>query len=174
LRLLNCRGTFPCRRSSFPPNPKVAPMKPLLLLAAIFIAGCTSQQRDQLTQQQKDQIISEVKTVCDTLWAKWTRLDGEATIQYFWFHAFTQMTLDGAGSTAAIKLAPARVEFYALAKDAVIYAWFGKSEFAMKSGDKITYDPYAVTFVFKKVGGQWKIICIHESATIKTQKAGKK
>lgn len=167
-------------------------MKRNIIVAALllFIVGCTPQQSDQLTQQQKDQIKSEVKAVCDSLWAKWTRLDGEATIQYFRdspefvafnadgsrseFQAFKQMTLDGASSAAAFKLAPARIDFYVLAKDAVIYSWFGKSEFAMKSGDKITYDPDAGTFVFKKVGGQWKIIYIHESATITTQKAGKK
>lgn len=156
----------------------------------LFIIGCTSQQSDQLTQQHKNQIIREVKTVCDTLWAKWSSLDGEATIQYLWdspefvafsadgsrseFQAFKKMTLAGASSSASLKLAPSHVDFYVLSKDAVMYAWFGKSEFTLKSGDKIMFDPDALTFVFKKVGGQWKIIYIHESATITTQKAGKK
>jgi hypothetical protein len=167
-------------------------MKANIFVAALllFIIGCTPQQSDQLTQQQKDQIKQEVKVVCDSLWAKWLRLEGESTIQYLWdspefvafnpdgsrsdFQAFKKLLLDLSSSAAAFKLAPAREDFYVLAKDAVVYAWFGKSEIVMKSGDKATYDPDAETFVFSKVAGQWKIVYVQESATIATQKAGKK
>ncbi len=167
-------------------------MKANIFVAALllFIIGCTPQQSDQLTQQQKDQIKQEVKAVCDSLWAKWTRLDGEASVQYVSdspefvafnpdgsrmdVQAFKKMLLDLAGSLTAIKIAPARQDYNVLTKDVVVYAWFGKSEVVTKSGDRVTYDPDALTFVLNKVTGQWKVIWSHESATIVTEKAGKK
>jgi len=43
-------------------------MKVNIFVAALppFPIGCTSQQSDQLTQQQKDQIMDEVKAAADS------------------------------------------------------------------------------------------------------------
>ena len=156
----------------------------------LFSFGCTSRQTEPLTQQQKDQIKHEVKTICDSIWAKWDRMDGNGVLQYLWdTPEFVAFNLDGsrsdieaikkgivdlASSATAIKLFPSREDFYVLSKDAVVYAWFGKTEISMKTGDKITYDPEAETYVFNKVAGQWQIVYIQQSATVFTQKAGKK
>jgi hypothetical protein len=156
----------------------------------LFIVGCTPQPTDQLTQQQKDQTKQEVKAICDSVWAQWGRMDAAATVQYLWdspefvafnsdgsrsdFQSIKKMILEMPINTTALKLFPSREDFYVLAKDVVVYAWFGKSQFDMKSGDKMTYDPDAETFIFNKVGGKWKIVYVQESATIVTQKAGKK
>jgi hypothetical protein len=167
-------------------------MKANIVFTAVLLLliGCTPQQSDQLTMQQKDQIKHEVKVVCDSIWANVVRLEAEATMQYIVdspefvsynpdgsrsdFQAYKKAWLDFVSSAPSIKLTPAREDFYVLAKDAVVYAWFGKSEISLKSGDKMTYDPDAETFVFNKVGDKWKIVYSHESATIVTQKAGKK
>ncbi len=156
----------------------------------LFFIGCTPQQSDQLTQQQKDQIKAEVKASCDSMWVKWERLDAVATMGYVSdspdfvaynpdgsrvdFEGFKKMVMGMVGTLAAVKLAPLREDVYVLAKDAAVYAWFGKSEIVMNSGEKITYEPDAETFVLNKVAGHWKIVYAHESATIVTQKVGKK
>ena len=167
-------------------------MKANIFVAALllFFIGCAPQPSDQLTQQQKDQIKSEVKAACDSMWAKWERLDAAATMEYVAdspdfvaynpdgtrvdFQGFKKMIMDMVGTLAVVKLAPLRKDVYVLAKDAAVYSWFGKSEIVMKSGEKTTYDPDAETFVLNKVAGQWKITYVQESATIVTQKAGKK
>ena len=165
-------------------------MKRILLLVAIFIAGCTPQQSEQLTQQQKDQIKSEVKVVVDSILAKLERLDLNGALPYLWdspefvsynadgsrsdFQANKKSDIDAFVNMAAFKNTTAREEFRVEAKDLVIYSWAGKGEMFMKSGDKITEDPEATTWVFKKVDGQWKIIYSHDSGTTTTQKAGKK
>jgi hypothetical protein len=169
-----------------------APMRYTLLFAMLlaFFFGCTPQQSDQLTQQQKDQIKSEVKPVVDSILAKAERLDLNGTLPYFWdspefvsynadgsrwdFQAFTKSSTDAFVNMAALKNTTAREEFRVEAKDLVIYSWAGKGEMFMKSGDKITEDPEATTWVFKKVDGQWKIIYCHDSGTTTMQKAGKK
>lgn len=162
-----------------------------LVLLVFFCFGCAPKQpTDQLTQQQKDQIKNEVKSVCDSVWAEWERLDGAASLQYVSdspdfvayypdggrvdYPAFKKLIMDMVPTLAQVKFAPAREDVYVLSKNAAVYAWFGKSEIVLKSGEKTTYDPDAETFVLQKTAGQWKITYVHESATVVTQKPGKK
>ncbi len=49
---------------------------------------------------------------------------------------------------------------------------FANNETTMK-GDRITNDPHAYTLIFKKVGGQWKIIYSHDSGFPVVQKVDK-
>jgi len=165
-------------------------MKQLLLLAAIVIAGCTPQQSDQLTQQQKDQIKNEVKVISDSMIAKDERLDIDGVLQYCWdspdfvafnpdgsrsdYRAMKKGLADLFSSSASLKILTTREDFIVVTKDIVIDAWIGKSEAVLKSGDKMVFDPDGVTQVFQRIAGQWKVIYSHESATIVTQKAGKK
>jgi hypothetical protein len=165
-------------------------MKRLLLLAAIFIAGCTSQQSDQLTQQQKDQIKNEVKAVADSIWAKWEELDPEGALPYYsdspdWmsfnsqgtrynFQTYKKLATNFKNSATAYKWTTIRQDFIFVTKDIVMCAWIGKDEAFWKSGDKMTCDPHAYTLVFKKIAGRWKLLYSHDSGIAVTQEAGKK
>jgi hypothetical protein len=160
-------------------------------LLVLFSFGCAPQQpADQLTPQQIEQIKADVKAVCDTMWAKWEKLDASLAIDLMAdvpdfvsynpdgsrsdFQAMKKMLTDMPPTLTLVKLSPQREDVYVLAKDAAVYAWFGKSEIVMKSGEKTVYDPDAETFVMKKIDGKWKIVYIQESATIVTQKPSKK
>lgn len=165
-------------------------MKRLLLLAAIFIAGCTSQQSDQLNQQQKDQIKSEVKAAADSIMARFERLDADGGMQYyldspdfiafnpdgsrFDYQAMKKAHVDLFNSTASLKILVTRQDFMVLTNDIAIDASVLKAEVTLKSGDKMVFDPNGLTLVFQKIAGQWKIILSHESTAIVMQKAGKK
>jgi uncharacterized protein (TIGR02246 family) len=155
----------------------------------LFCLGCTSQQSEQFTQQEKDQIKNEIKVVCDSMKARLERLDGEGCFQYFsdspdwgavnadgsrWdFQVTKKFFIDFPNSFTAYKWTPSRQDFMFLTKDIVVCAWDGKDEFVLKSGDKITYNPHAMTRVFKKIAGQWKVIYNHVSGIPVTEKAGK-
>lgn len=153
----------------------------------LFCFGCTSQPSEQLTQQQKDQIKSEVKAVCDSIIAKIERLDVGFLDYYLdspdlgmvyadgsrWdFQTTKKAETDFFKSATAWKWTTTRLDFIVLAKDIVIGAWDGKDETILKSGDKITCDPHAYTLVFKKIAGQWKVIYSHDSGIPVTKKAG--
>ena len=155
----------------------------------LFILGCTPQQSDQLTQQQKDQIKSEIKVVGDSIIAKWVGLDPKVAQYYLdsvdlgivnadgsrWdLQTFKKACLDLPNSVTSIKWITTRQDFTFLTKDIVICAWDGKDETVMKSGDKMAFDPHAYTMVFKKVSGQWKVIYSHDSGIAVTLEAGKK
>jgi hypothetical protein len=164
-------------------------MKANILVAALvlFFLGCTSQQSEKLTQQQKEQIKGEAKVALDSIFAKWGRLDVEGALQYYSpellvvgdsslinYEASKKGWMDFASSAATAKWTAVRWEFIVLTKDLVISAWMGKVELLLKSGDKITVDPQGYTDVCKRVGGQWKVIYEHPSGTAVTQKADKK
>jgi hypothetical protein len=164
-------------------------MKRLLILAAIFIAGCTSQQGDQFTPQQKDQIRSEVKAVSDSIIARAERLDS-GYFDYFadspdwgmviaegsrWdFQSTKKAISDFVNSANSYKWTTTRLEFLFMTEDLVICALDGKDEVIMKSGDRQTCDRHAYSMVFKKIAGQWKVVYSHDSGIVVTQKAGKK
>jgi hypothetical protein len=164
-------------------------MKANIFVAAllVFFFGCTSQQSDQLTQEQKDQIKKEVKVSLDSIFAKMGRLDVDGALQCYSpelvvvgdssimdYQTSKKVWTDFFGSVAAANWTPARLEFIVLTKEFVISAWVGKMKLLLKSGDKITIDPLGYTDVFKKVGGQWKAIYEHASGVPVIEKAGKK
>ena len=141
----------------------------------LFILSCTSQKSDQLTQLQIDQIKGEVKVVWDSLGAKCDKLDSNA-IQYYLpeavilrngslidYQEYKKLWMD-LNNFATGKWINVRSESIVLTKDLVIVAWIGKIELLAKSGDKITMDPQTYTDVFKKIGGQWKVIYEHSSS----------
>jgi hypothetical protein len=166
---------------------EVAPMKRLLVLAAIFVAGCTQQQSDQLSPQQIDQIKNEVKAVGDSIIAKaekgdpgwqdyysdvpeWVMLNADGSR---WdYQTFKKVLLDS--SYVSYKWTTTRQDFMVITKDLVLCVWAAKDETLMKSGEKVTYDPHAYTMLFKKIAGQWKVFYSHDSGTPVMQKAGKK
>jgi hypothetical protein len=155
----------------------------------LFCLGCTSQESNQLSQQQKDQITSEIKAVGDSIMAKSERLDLGLLDHYVdspdwgmvnadgsrWDYKTTMRVVPDIFKTmTSWKWTTTRQDFMFLTKDIVICAWDGKDETILKSGDKITYDPHAYTMVFRKIAGQWKAIYSHDSGIAVTRKAGKK
>jgi hypothetical protein len=156
----------------------------------LIILGCTPQQSDQLTQQQKDQIKSEVKAVADSIVARFGRADGVGCLQYYsdspdwgmlnadgtrWdFQTTKKFLIDFPNTFSGYKWTTTHQDFIFLAKDIVICSWDVKDESLMKSGDKIIYDPHAYTMIFKKIAGQWKVFYSHDSGIAVTQKAGQK
>jgi ketosteroid isomerase-like protein len=164
-------------------------MKAIIFVAALLILliGCTPQQSDQLTQQQKDQIKGEAKAVMDSILARWLRLDAEGAVQCYSpdmvavgdssiidFQTYKKGWIDFNNSLASVKWTPIQWEFIVLSKDLAMSAGLGKVEMLMKSGDKMTTNPQVWTDVYRKFGNEWKIIYEHGSGTPVIQKAGKK
>jgi uncharacterized lipoprotein NlpE involved in copper resistance len=156
-------------------------------LLLFILIGCNSQQSEQLTQQQKEQITKEARIVMDSIFAKFGRLDVVGALEYYSrellvvgdksvvpFQTIKENWIEAFGSMTTAKWTPVQWEYTVLTKDLVISTWIGKMEFIMKSGDKGTCDPQCYTDVLKKVGGQWKSIYEHASGTPVMQAAEKK
>ena len=161
-----------------------------IITALLFsLVSCTSQQNDQLTPKQKEQIKKEVKAVGDSIISRIERMDVRWVDYYVdspdwgmvnadgsrWdFKIFNSIQPEFFNSIVSWKWTSVHQDFKFISKDIVIYAWDGKDVTVMKSGDRITYDPHAYTLILKKIDGQWKVIYSHDSGSPVVQKADKK
>ena len=131
------------------------------LLFCIF--GCTSQQTEQLTQKQNDQIKKEIKAVADSIFAKANKLDTDVISQYysphlvvvrdtlvFDYQAWKKAWADFMNYASFVNLTPSKWECLIIAKDFAISSFVGKFEYTMKSGDKTTINPMGWAYVGKR------------------------
>jgi ketosteroid isomerase-like protein len=118
------------------------------------------------------------------------RLDAEAGLRFYWdspdfiainpdgsisdYQAIKKLSDEGVKTIAVMTMSTTRADFKVLTQDIVICAWRGKGEVTLKAGTKMSYDPDALTLVFRNIDGKWKIVYSHESATIVTEKVRKK
>ena len=159
------------------------------MIAGLLLSflGCTQKQSDQLTQQQKEQIKSEFKSIYDNYSAKWTGLDAEGIGPFYSpelvvvfdtllldYETYLKGWNDYTKTTETIKLNPIYLDIRILTKDLVIATWCVNVERLMKSGDLETAKPGIWTDAWKRIDGQWKAIYEHGSGTYMTQKAEKK
>jgi ketosteroid isomerase-like protein len=167
-----------------------ATVKTIIFAPALFLlcAGCSSQQPSQLTQDQKDQITGEIKTICDSIVAGWNRLDMDASLAYYSdspesihfrgdevaldFPAMKKNWIDGVPTLTSYTWTTTNQYYPIVSNDVVVCCWQGHSQVVMKSGDIINFKG-AYTSVFRKTAGQWKVVVGHESGTAVTKKAGR-
>jgi ketosteroid isomerase-like protein len=148
----------------------------LIAVVLLFLFGCTQKQNSLLTQQETDQIKSEVKAAAEPLMTGWAALDGSTALKSFspeMVSCFDSLLMDYQSyerswtayteGLASIKITPIKEDYIILTKDFVIDTWVGKVEELMKSGEKVTYNPMRYTNVFKKADGQWKIVFAQSS-----------
>jgi hypothetical protein len=153
----------------------------------LFILGCTSQPIAQLTQEQKEQIKREFKSIYDNYCTKWAGLDAEGIVPYYspeLVVVFDTLLMDRdtymkgwsdyTKTSETIKLNPIYLDIRILTKDFVIATWCGDVERLMKSGDLITAKPGIWTDVWKRVDGKWRAIYEHGSGKYMTKKADNK
>ncbi len=143
-------------------------------LTALFLiagAGCVQEKNDLVHQEEKDQIISEVKAAAEPLMTGWAALDGNIAIQSFspeMVSCYDTLLLDYASyrqswdvytsARKSIQITTIREDFIILTPELVIDSWVGKVEEVMVTGEKVVYNPIRFTNLFKKANGDWKII----------------
>ena len=161
----------------------------LAAMLAVCCVGCKPEMEDDLTPQLVAQIKIEVAANVDSIVTRLNRLDDAGTLAYyadtpdFILLGVDGVRFDAAGlrkatqdfvSGAASNLIKTKVvDCKVQTSDLAICAWQGDQVTTMKNGDKLTFGPDAVTLIFKRVGGAWKVIYSHESATIATTPAAK-
>lgn len=159
----------------------------MVTVLLLFTLGCTSKQNEPLTQQQKEQIKSELKSIMDDYATKWVNLDADGILPYYSpelvvvfdtllldHDAYMKGWSDYAKTSEKIKLNPIYTDVRVLTKDFAIVTWCGNVERLMKSGDLIIAKPGIWTDVWKRVDGKWKSIYEHGAGNYTIQAAEKK
>ena len=77
---------------------------------------------------------------------------------------FKKICKDYYDSVKEQKLVTIHEIFHVLDENTVVLCWSGNIDAFFKNGDVMKMPNYTVTFLFKKISGDWKVIHSHESA----------
>jgi hypothetical protein len=149
------------------------------LVVALACSGCRQQPPAQLTAAERAAIRDEVMATVKAVFAAAESLDMEAG---------ERMALDGPeffylmpdgkvlslaelleigkemiASLSGQKLITQQDHLIVLGRDAALYVWQGRNDLVQKDGTVLRADPYAATYLFRRVDGVWKFAYAHES-----------
>jgi ketosteroid isomerase-like protein len=80
------------------------------------------------------------------------------------YQDFKKICKDYYGSLKEQKIATTHEIFHVLDDITVVLCWSGYIDAFFNNGDVMKMQNYTVTFLYKKIGGEWKVIHSHESA----------
>jgi len=133
-----------------------------------------------MTVSDKKQIIKEVKKVSDTITRFCEKAQADSLLQcYADTDDFLAFSGDGKmrkyseyknlctayyNSVTGQEISTIHEVFHVIDPNLVILGWTGNINAFLKNGDVMRLKDYSVTFIFKKIGNQWKVIHSHESS----------
>ena len=79
------------------------------------------------------------------------------------YAGFKKSVTDQFAGLSAAKCTTRKQEILVLGPDTALVIWHGAIDLTQKDGSGLRSDPYNVTFLFKRLGGAWKIVAQHES-----------
>jgi ketosteroid isomerase-like protein len=77
--------------------------------------------------------------------------------------AYRQMVHEFYGPLQSEIIAKGKERFTYLSEDNVLWNYSGALTATFKNGEKATYDPFAMTMLFKKTNNKWKVVFLQES-----------
>lgn len=151
----------------------------VFFLSLLLLSGCSSKEKGKAALSQNDRIKNEVKTEVDSFMTRIAKLDPDGVFKYcadtpdwvtintdgtsYNLQTYRKAYTDFANSTASYKWALLNQDFYLISDDVVLCARYEKDETIMKTGERLIIDPHAITLIFKKIEGHWKLIYSHDS-----------
>ncbi|OFY68411.1 MAG: hypothetical protein A2Y71_09070 [Bacteroidetes bacterium RBG_13_42_15] len=154
--------------------------KILICLTAIALLGCTSQTQKPMTDVEEETIKSEVKKDFNVMLELVQKLDLETAFKYYLdspdfmgigpdgmimdFAQFKKANEDMVNAAKSMHFTTIKEDIKVLGSDQVFFIYQYSGEIILNNGEKIAYDKIAMTLLYKKVEGVWKIVFFHESA----------
>lgn len=80
------------------------------------------------------------------------------------FQAFKNHNTAWLNSLTALKVTTYGEFYRFLPGNTVICSWTGKFEMTLKSGEELKIDKFGITYIFRKIDNNWKVIHQHASA----------
>jgi hypothetical protein len=77
--------------------------------------------------------------------------------------AYKQMVREFYGHLQSEIIAKGKERFTYLSEDNVLWNYSGALTATFKNGEQATYDPFAMTMLFKKTDNKWKVVFLQES-----------
>jgi ketosteroid isomerase-like protein len=133
-----------------------------------------------LSEDQQNKIRNEIQTVITQIRDAAANVDSTKLYNAFDFadkdftcfdidgtpydqSAYRQMVHEFYGPLQSEIIAEGKERFTYLSEDNVLWNYSGALTATFKNGKKATYDPFAMTMLFKKINGKWKVVFLQES-----------
>lgn len=132
-----------------------------------------------LSSAARQKIESEVKAAVDMLIAGCEALDMEMAFAPFLdspefrmmgmdgslcdYQTYVKNNVDFLTECSSFDLTTVQTEIKILAADLAIFSWVYKARATLKTGEQYVFDNAGASFVFKKLGDEWKAIYYQES-----------
>jgi steroid delta-isomerase-like uncharacterized protein len=155
-------------------TPTVLALAALLGLAAGSAFSAPLSEKKQATvRQELTQVMKEYITACEHVDSAAATMKFAADVPEFRFADIDGKRYDYAGfkksvtdffaGLSAMKVTTRNQDILVLGPDTTLVIWHGAIDLIQKDGSVLRFDPYNVTFLFKRFGGTWKIVFQHES-----------
>ena len=153
-------------------------MKKLLFIAfPLILFSCGQQSNNPLTEEQKGRIIEEIKPLITQLMESNEQLNYEKFLELYWnskdFTLIVNGQISGYNEIVGYKEVWKLLEYQkyntliekyeVINQDAVLYTMQGNASAKYKTGQIYNTDFYALSALFRKVDGVWKIVYGHAS-----------
>jgi len=149
-----------------------------ILLVSIFLAAALSANAQRISEKKKTRILDELEVVFLDNLKTGENLDADRLSEsvddspgaghilngvfFTSFDPILQQTRSGMRGLKSLQYEILNQRMTILAEDAAIVAVSGKATAESTSNQKFT-NSFAWTFVYRKTGGQWKVIHSHQS-----------
>lgn len=153
--------------------------KLMLLLIPTLLFSCAEKSNKGLTDEQKKQLYDEIQPVIAQIHDAAANADSmkmldvySATDNFLYvggsgemmdYAAFKQSVSQFYSTITSEMLDPGTEKYTYIDERSVLWTYIGANTFTYKNGWKLTYKPFAASFLFKKTDGKWKAVFLQES-----------
>ena len=153
-----------------------------IILFSFTLTSCQNQSAEfEWTEKEKEIAKKEISNVAKVIIESAEKVDIQSALEpYLNSPEFMVVNPDGSidnydnfkiNGTESFKQFTAynqttiKEEYRFLNKDLVLYTWIGKAEIVLKTGEKMSFDSYVGTMLFRKLNSKWRITYAHETAS---------
>jgi len=153
-----------------------------IILFSLTLTCCQNQSAEfEWTEKEKEIAKKEISNVAKVIIESAEKVDIQSALEpYLNSPEFMVVNPDGSidnydnfkiNGTESFKQFTAynqttiKEEYRFLNKGLVLYTWIGKAEIVLKTGEKMNFDSYVGTMLFRKLNNKWRITYVHETAS---------
>jgi hypothetical protein len=152
------------------------------ILISFFFTSCKLKSDTGLTDQQKDDVRSEIALVIDQLVESTEAVDIEKTLQFFMdspdfryvvagrvfdYASFSEGGRQEWANIEVTKLNPKKTSYIIIDNKTVMVFWEGSDYTKTKTNNQYMADPFTASMLFVNKDGIWKILSYQTSGTSK-------
>lgn len=154
-------------------------IKVLLVFCIIINAGCNNHKPKPLTDKEKGEIIDAVTKTAHALGEADNQVDF-LKFKDFFMESPDYITVTSGGSilnyiqymkrekdffesVSTMQVTNIKERVIVLERTLAVFTAEGKIDAITKAGEKLTFNNFVFSEIYKKIDGKWKIIFLHES-----------